>query len=94
MRSVDFQFFPDHNVSCFLVCFAELLTHPYLTHFQDPLWKRLLPNAAGHAVKLSSLLEKKLFRNGCYPLDSLLAQCFPFQADFDPVDSSPVLILS
>lgn len=57
MGSVDFQFFPDHNMSClffFLVCFAELLTHPDLTHFQDPLWNRLLPNAAGHAVKLSS----------------------------------------
>lgn len=40
------------------------------------------------------LLEKKLFKNGCYPLDSLLAQCFPLQTDFDPMDSSPVLILS
>lgn len=54
MASVDFQFFPDHNMSCFLVGFAELSTHPDLIHFQDPLWNRLLPNAAGHAIKLSS----------------------------------------
>lgn len=36
--SIDFQFFPDHNMSYFFsVCCVERLTHPDLTCFQDPL---------------------------------------------------------
>lgn len=54
-------------MSCFLVGFAELSTHPDLIHFQDPLWNRLLPNAAGHAIKLSSATWKEAIQEWLLP---------------------------